>query len=87
MSKVDRNLIKMINNPKSAYYASINNWFDKTYEKFIPEFVLYIIAGICFLLFIALIFLFVLRKQVKASTHELKRKKGNLRKPILFLQM
>ncbi|MCU0609426.1 MAG: transporter substrate-binding domain-containing protein [Chitinispirillaceae bacterium] len=72
LEAIDKHLASMLNDPSSAYYRSLDFWFQEKPRTFIPGFVLWTIASV----FAALIFFFitsmVLRWQVRMRTKELK---------------
>lgn len=81
---VDKNLKNFKNDPNSVYYSSLKYWFERPNEKPYPKYLPLIFIVITGLLIIAALFLFFLRKQVKTSTTELKKKNEELQR--LFVE-
>jgi PAS domain S-box-containing protein len=78
MAAIDRNMIKMKNNPRSVYYRSINNWLG-VYSKYtIPDYLKWLLAIAIALLFVLILFTYLLRLRVKAKTNDLTEKNQEL---------
>jgi PAS domain S-box-containing protein len=85
LSAVDKNLTRMINNPKSVYYSSLNKWLDKDYQKEVPQYMINTFAVIALLLLVTFVFILALRRKVKNRTAELSIKKNELEETFAFL--
>ncbi|PKP21433.1 MAG: hypothetical protein CVU05_06770 [Bacteroidetes bacterium HGW-Bacteroidetes-21] len=69
----DKNLSTMINNAKSDYYKSLNQWLDKEYQPEVPPYIKWLLLIIGGIFIIAVLFVFTLKHQVKIKTKELEK--------------
>lgn len=68
---LDKNLIKMKNTPKSAYYKSLEYWLEKRHQNILITYFYYILAILAAIVILLWIFNQLLKKSVKAKTAEL----------------
>ncbi|MBN1181053.1 MAG: transporter substrate-binding domain-containing protein [Bacteroidales bacterium] len=73
----DKNITLLKNNPKSAFYISLQKWFNKN-KTIIPSYLIWLIVTLIFCLFVFLLFIFVLRFEVKNKTKILNKKNEEL---------
>lgn len=68
----NKKITLLINNPGSAYYRSIQKWFNK-HKTIVPIYIKWIIVFLAVSLIVFLLFTVVLRSRVKAKTRILKQ--------------
>ncbi len=75
---VDKHITSMKNNPESVYYKTINYWLNIPSKKNLSKFVSPVLmtSGSLFLIF--LLFILLLKKQVRNKTQELQDSKNTL---------
>lgn len=73
----NNNILELKNDPKSGYYRSLGKWFDKK-EGALPKHIIWIMAATFSVLIILLVFVLMLRYQVKLKTKILTEKNGEL---------
>ena len=72
----DKNISNLKNDSNSEYYNSLFRWLDRNVEAQTPEHIKWLILAIIISLIIAISFVFLLRKSVKAQTKELVKAKN-----------
>ena len=74
----DKNILLLRNNPKSAYYESLQRWLDKDYKASIPRFIIWLIIIISSVLLFVSAFALLLQNRVKAKTKMLQLRNEEL---------
>ncbi len=75
---IDKHISKMLNDPKSAYYKSLEYWLSEKPLIVIPVYLKYIIYSILIILIFVLFLSAILKWQVNLKTKELQEKNGIL---------
>jgi PAS domain S-box-containing protein len=68
---IDRNMIKLKNNPKSVYYKSLNQWLGLSSKNYFPIYIQWLLSIGLALLIVQTLFAYLLRRKVNARTSEL----------------
>ncbi len=71
LQAVDKNVRRMKSEPGSAYYRSVVSWMEEAPMTIVPWYYVWILAGISGLLILAVLFVVLLRWQVRAGTRNL----------------
>ncbi|MFN3750814.1 MAG: putative bifunctional diguanylate cyclase/phosphodiesterase [Thiobacillus sp.] len=73
LAALDRHLAQLKADPRSAYYESLRRWLEAAPDGRTPRWLRWMLAGIAFVLTLAVIFALFLRRQVRRQTSELQR--------------
>jgi len=80
LEKIDFHLRIWRDNPNSVYYSLLNKWLDKSSRGYWVKYLIWTIAGIAALLCLAVVWVVLLRKQVRERTKHLEIANQKLRK-------
>ncbi len=72
VSLFDKNISKMINDPKSDYHKSVRYWLRNYYFNFIPNYVIWITIFAVFVILMIILFLVIMKHQVNLKTKSLR---------------
>lgn len=72
VTQFDKQIALMKNDPKSIFFKSLHKWLDKDYKTTIPSYMIWLFSFAILIGIIIVIFIFILRQQIKEKTLELK---------------
>ena len=67
----DKNISQLKNDPRSAYFSSLNHWLGEYFEHYTPPYLLWTIKIIIIVLIITSLFIIILKFQLKKRTKSL----------------
>jgi signal transduction histidine kinase len=78
LEAIDKHVARMMNDPRSVYYRSIDYWLSEKPRVFIPVYIKWSVVLIGFALLFFLVLSLILRWQVRKKTNELQEKNNAL---------
>ncbi|MBN2513455.1 MAG: transporter substrate-binding domain-containing protein, partial [Sedimentisphaerales bacterium] len=73
LKAIDNNLQAMESQPGSVYYKALQAWIKQPPKTAIPQFFIWLLFSVSAILFLAVLFILLLRRQVRAATRNLTR--------------